>query len=171
MALFLPTVAVDKVTDITPELIKNMKASAIILDVDNTLAVHGSQIPFKGTIEWTRSMRKNDINILIMSNNFKKRVEPFEAQYGLPFMYLSLKPLPLGYFRAIYKMGVKRKDVVVVGDQIFTDVIGSNLAFMKSILLVPTGKEKSMSFLIRRSLEKPIRYIIKATNRGKKYFK
>lgn len=170
MALFLPTVAVDKVTDITPKLIRSMKARALILDVDNTLAIHGSPVPFEGTVEWTRHMRENGISIIIMSNNFKRRVEPFAAKYGLPCLSLSLKPIPLGYFRAIRKMGVKRSEVVVVGDQIFTDVIGSNLSFMKSILLVPTGKEKSFSFKIRRGLEKPIRYIIKATGRGKKYF-
>nr|WP_319488003.1 YqeG family HAD IIIA-type phosphatase [uncultured Caproiciproducens sp.] len=170
MALFLPTVAVDKVTDITPELIRAMKVRAIILDVDNTLAVHGSQVPFDGTIEWSQFMLENGISIIIMSNNFRKRVEPFAAKYGLPFMSLSLKPIPFAYYRAIRKMGVKRKEVVVVGDQVFTDVIGSNLSFMKSILLVPMGKEKSFSFAIRRGLEKPIRYIIKATGRGKKYF-
>ena len=47
MALFLPTVAVDKVTDITPELIRAMHARALILDVDNTLAIHGSPTPFE----------------------------------------------------------------------------------------------------------------------------
>jgi len=67
-------------------------------------------------------------------------------------------------------MGVKRTEVVAVGDQVFTDIVGSNLSFMKSILLVPAGKENSFSFKIRRGLEKPIRYIIKAAGRGKKYF-
>ena len=105
-----------------------------------------------------------------MSNNFKKRVEPFAAKYKLPFMYLSLKPLPLAYFRAVHKLGVKHKEVVVVGDQIFTDIIGSNFSFMKSILLVPMGKEKSLSFTIRRGFEKPLRYIIKVSKRGIKYF-
>jgi len=170
LALFLPTVAVDSVTDITPKLIQAMKVNSIILDVDNTLAIHGSQDPFKGTVEWTQYMRSHNINIIIMSNNSKKRVAPFAAKYDLPFMYLSLKPIPVAYFLAMRKMGVHRKDVVVVGDQIFTDVIGANFAFMKSILLVPAGKEKSLSFVIRRACEKPLRHLIKASRRGSKYF-
>ena len=145
MALFLPTVAVERVTDITPELIRAMKSNSIILDVDNTLAIHGSQNPFAGAVEWTQYMRSHNINIIIMSNNSKKRVAPFAAKFDLPFMYLSLKPIPVAYRFAMRKMGVHRKDVVVVGDQIFTDVVGANLAFMKSILLVPAGKEKSVS--------------------------
>ena len=170
MALFLPTVAVDQVTDITPELIRAMKASAVLLDVDNTLAVHGSQIPLDGSIEWAWRLRNDHIKIIIVSNNFKNRVAPFAQKYDLPFLCLAFKPLPLAYYRAIRKMGVRRKDAVVVGDQIFTDVIGANLSLMKSILLVPTEKEKSFSFFIRRGLEKPLRHLIKVSKRGKKYF-
>ena len=58
MALLQPTVSVNRVTDITAELIRAMKADTILLDVDNTLATHGSQEPFAGSIEWTHSMRK-----------------------------------------------------------------------------------------------------------------
>ncbi|HEX2986485.1 MAG TPA: YqeG family HAD IIIA-type phosphatase [Caproiciproducens sp.] len=170
MALFLPTVAVDKVTDITPRLLGAMNVSAIILDVDNTLAVHGSQVPLKGTIAWAGYMRRQNFKIIIMSNNFKKRVAPFAAKYDLPFMYLSLKPIPMAYHRAAHRLGVGHKEVVVVGDQIFTDVIGANLAFMKSILLVPVHEEHSMSFTVRRRLEKPIRRYIKKKNYGGKYF-
>lgn len=170
MAFLLPTVAVDRVTDITPELIRAMKVNSIILDVDNTLAIHGSQDPFEGTVEWAQYMRSHNINIIIMSNNSKNRVAPFAAKYDLPFMYLSLKPIPVAYHLAARRMGVRRRDTVVVGDQIFTDVIGANLAFMKSILLVPVGGETSLSFAIRRGLEKPLRYLIRVSKRGRKYF-
>lgn len=170
MALFLPTVAVEKVTDITPKLVRSMKASAIILDVDNTLAIHGSQVPSDGTVAWALNMKENNIKIIIMSNNIKRRVKPFAAKYDLPFMYLSLKPLPIAYYLAVHKLGVKHSEVVVVGDQIFTDIFGSNFSFMKSILLVPIGKENSFSFMIRRAIEKPLRYIIKISKRGIKYF-
>jgi HAD superfamily phosphatase (TIGR01668 family) len=147
-----------------------MKVSAIILDVDNTLAIDGAPEPLSGTVEWAQHMISNGIKLIIMSNNNNKRVEPFAAQYSLPFITLAFKPFPVAYFRAIRKLRVKRREAVVVGDQIFTDVIGSNLSFMKSILLVPIHKEKSLSFKIRRGCERPLRYIMKASNRGKKYF-
>lgn len=157
MALFLPTVAVDKVTDITPALVHALKADSILLDVDNTLAVYGSQEPLKGSIEWAAAMKQAGIKVIVMSNNFKKRVRPFVAIYDLPFMCFSLKPLPFAYFRAMRKLKSKRKDVIVVGDQIFTDIIGANFSFMKSILLTPIKKETSFSFYIRRKCENPIR--------------
>jgi len=169
LALFLPTVAVEKVTDITPELIYRMGGSALLLDVDNTLALHGSQIPFPGTIEWAGRIRAAGIQVIIMSNNFEKRVAPFAARYGLPFLSLSVKPFPLAYLRAIHRLGVKRSQAVTVGDQIFTDVFGANLARVKSILLNPVEEESSFSFVVRRALERPIRRKIEKSGLGKKF--
>lgn len=157
MSLLLPTASVPKVTDITPELIRAMDADSILLDVDNTLALHGSQLPFPGTVEWAHRMRGAGIRIILISNNFRRRVEPFAKKYGLPFLSLSLKPFPAAYRRAVRTLGIRREDAVAVGDQIFTDVIGANLAGVKSLLLVPEEEEETLSFRIRRALEKPIR--------------
>lgn len=169
MSIFMPTASVRKATDITPELIRAMHATAILLDVDNTLALHGSQTPFPGTVEWAKRMRGAGIRLVLVSNNFKKRVEPFAAQYGLPFLSLSLKPFPAAYRRAVRRLEVKPEEAVVVGDQIFTDVFGANWAGIKSILLVPAGEEHSLSFRLRRALEKPIRKKIKETGCGNQY--
>lgn len=171
MSLFLPTVSVKRVTDITEDLIRGMRANSILLDVDNTLAPHGSQIPFPGTVEWAHRLRGAGIRIIILSNNFRKRVEPFARQYGLPFLSLSLKPLPAAYHRAVRRLGISAEEAVVVGDQIFTDVAGANLAGIKSILLVPVGRESSWSFRLRRSLEKPIRRKIEESGTGREYLR
>jgi HAD superfamily phosphatase (TIGR01668 family) len=171
LSLFLPTASVQKATDVTPEMIHAMDATAILLDVDNTLALHGSQTPFPGTIEWARHMRALGIRLVLVSNNFKKRVEPFAAKYGLPFLSLSLKPFPAAYHRAIRRLDVKPEEAVVVGDQIFTDVFGANWAGIKSILLIPACEEQSFSFRLRRFLEKPIRKKIQEIGCGNQYTK
>lgn len=171
MSFFLPTVSLDKVTDIDPQLIRRMNANALLLDVDNTLALHGSQIPFPGTVEWAGRMQASGIQIILMSNNFKKRVAPFAAKYGLPFLSLSLKPLPLSYSRALRKFRIRRSQAVAVGDQVFTDIVGANLARIRSILLVPKEEEKTISIRIRRALEKPVRRKIKTLRLGEGYFK
>lgn len=157
MSLLHPTVSVPRVTDITPGLLHAMKVRAILLDVDNTLATHGSHEPFPGSIEWSHEMRKAGFRILIVSNNYPDRVAPFAEKYALPFLCRAYKPLPSGYRRALRKLGVRRKEAVVVGDQIFTDILGANAAGMKSILLEPEQEEDSLSFRIRRRLEKPLR--------------
>lgn len=170
MSVFLPTASVPKVTDITPKLIRAMGVDSILLDVDNTLALHGSQVPFPGTVEWAHRMSEAGIRIILLSNNFRRRVEPFAGKYGLPFLSLSLKPFPAAYRRAVRTLGIRREEAVAVGDQIFTDVVGANLAGVRSILLAPEKEEGSVSFRIRRALEKPIRRKIEECGRGREYF-
>lgn len=157
MAVLLPTLAVNHVTDITPNMLHTMRVKGMILDVDNTLSRHGCPIPFEGSIEWTHEMRKQGIKVIIVSNNFKKRVSEFAAKYDLPYLYRAFKPLPKGYRQAMYYLRLRPREIVVVGDQIFTDVLGANLAGMKSILLTPKDHEHSFSFRVRRKIESPIR--------------
>lgn len=166
MSLFMPTVALPRVTDISIELLRSMGAEAVFLDVDNTLALHGSQKPFPGSVEWTHRVREAGFQILIMSNNLKSRVEPFAALFDLPFVCFAQKPFPLGVPYAKKKYGLKSEQVVVVGDQVFTDILGANWAGMKSILLEPENCEDSLSFRFRRALERPVRKRIAQRNGG-----
>ena len=157
MSWFMPTVALPRVTDISIELLQSMGAKAIFLDVDNTLALHGSQEPFSGVVEWTHRVREAGFQILIMSNNLKSRVAPFAALFDLPFICFAQKPFPLGVPYAKKKYGLKSDQVIVIGDQVFTDILGANWAGMKSILLEPENCEDSLSFRFRRALDRPVR--------------
>lgn len=163
MSLIYPTIAVDEFADITTELLEKLKVKALFLDVDNTLAVHGSQIPFKGAVKWTKNLIEAGYKILIVSNNFDKRVSPFALQFDLPYLAFAKKPLPSALIRAKNKLdtSLKAHECVIVGDQIFTDVLGANVCNMKSILVNPIGKEKSLVFRVRRKLENRIRGKIK----------
>ena len=162
MALLMPTAAVDRVTDITSNLLHTLSVETVLIDVDNTLALRGSQEPLPGTVEWSWNIRRAGFQLAIMSNNFAKRVGPFAAKYELPFLSLCMKPLPYAYHRAVRGFGTSCQKAVVVGDQVFTDILGANLVRMKSILLTPIEEESSLSFRVRRCLEKPVREKMKS---------
>ncbi len=161
MSLFMPSIVLKNVTDIQVELLQRLEIQSILLDVDNTLAHHGSPKPLPGVVEWTRKIRQAGISIIIVSNNFKNRVAPFAKKFELPFVSLALKPMPFGFNRAKKLLKEDCNHTLVVGDQIFTDVLGANLAGMKSILLEPAVIEKTLGFRLRRILENPIRSKIK----------
>ena len=80
---------------------------------------------------------------------------------------MSLKPLPFGFNRAKRKLREKPQSVLVVGDQIYTDVLGANLAGMKSILLIPRDEEHGFTIMLRRKMEKGIRKKIKLQSEDK----
>ena len=166
MALRYPTKLLHRITDITPELLQEMKVRALLLDVDNTLSEPESQAPFPGTIEWAQAMQKAGIALVILSNNYRERVAPFAAQYELPFEPFAMKPLPIGYRKAMKHLGVQASECAAVGDQVYTDIIGANLCGMKSILLDPVVLEEQRSFRVRRKWEQKIR--AKMKGRGQK---
>lgn len=154
--LLKPDIKLHGITDITVELLNKFNIKALLLDVDNTMSTHHGQALTEGLLEWIDRMNKNGIKLMVLSNSKRKRIEPFAARISLPFISLGCKPLPMGYLRGVRALGEKRKNVAIVGDQIFTDVLGGNLVGVKTVLLTPIKLEDGLSFKIRRNLEKKI---------------
>ncbi len=153
--LFRPTYVFDKVGDITPEFLRKKKIKGLILDLDNTLTTHNNPEPPRLSIEWLDRMKSAGIKLIIVSNNHAPRVTPFADRLGLDFVSEGAKPLTFGYTRAIARLGLEKKNVAAVGDQIFTDVLGSNLKGIRSIFVFPIEPEKSLPFRFKRACEKP----------------
>lgn len=159
--LLLPDIKLERVTDITVPLLKKFGIESLILDVDNTLSTHHGQILTDGLPQWLSYMKENGIDLTVLSNSKEKRVKPFAEKIGLDYISLGLKPLPFGYLRAVKALGSKRKNTAIVGDQIFTDILGGNTVGLKTVLLTPIKPEDGFSFKIRRKLEQ---FIFKTFN-------
>ncbi len=154
--LLKPDVKLRGITDITVELLNKYNIKALLLDVDNTMSTHHGTILTDGLIEWIAYMQQSGIKLMVLSNSKRARIEPFAARICLPFISLGCKPLPTGYLRGVKALGEKRKNVAIVGDQIFTDVLGGNAVGVKTILLTPIKPEDGWSFKVRRKLEKKL---------------
>lgn len=150
MRFFRPDYMFYRLTEITPEFLEKAGIRALVLDVDNTLSTHHGQEPVEGLDDWIKLMQKNGIKLLIASNAFSKRVAPFAEKIGLSYQSTSLKPLPFAYFRAARRLGEKRRHIAIVGDQVFTDIIGGSVSGVKTILVTPIMADK---FVRRRKLE------------------
>ena len=152
--LLKPNVKLDRITDITYEMLEKRGINALILDVDNTLSTHHGMKLCDGLEDWLALMKSKGIKLLVLSNSTKKRVEPFAEKIGLDFISLGLKPLFTGYIRSLKRLKTKRKNTAIVGDQIFTDVLGGNFCGITTILLTPIKPETSLRFRFKRRLEK-----------------
>ena len=139
---------------IKPEDIKNSGAKAVLIDADNTLAFHDSQQPYPGVTGWIKDIIAAGIPMIIISNNSAERVRPFAESLGLPFIEKSAKPLPKGFRRACARLGVSSRETAVIGDQIFTDVVGGKLIGAKVFLTEPLGPETDGFIKFKRHLEK-----------------
>lgn len=156
MSLFSYNAVYRRITDIDIEFLKQNNIGTLLLDVDNTLSTHHGTKLVDGLTEWLDSMKAEGINLVVVSNSRKWRIEPFAGKIGLPFISLACKPLPFGYRKAVKMLGAEKKQCAIIGDQIFTDVLGANLYGIKSLLVRPIKLEDGMSFKIRRYFEKKI---------------
>ncbi len=157
MGIFTPTAVRPRVTDLDPDFVAGLGVKAVLLDVDNTIATYTSHEPVPGAVEWARAMTEAGFQVLIVSNNYKKRVGPFAARFGLDFISFAMKPLPFGYLKARHRLKMKSRQCAIVGDQIFTDVVGANLCGMRSVLLTPLEPEEGFTFRVRRFFERGLR--------------
>lgn len=152
--MFKPTYVFDKVGEITPEFLHKKQIKGLLLDLDNTLTTHNNPVPSQSSLDWLDKMRAAGIKLMIVSNNHAPRVTPFAEQLGLEFVSEGKKPLTFGYTRAIKRLGLEKRNVAAVGDQIFTDVLGSNLKGIRSIFVFPIEPETSLPFRFKRAIEK-----------------
>lgn len=153
---FIPSQYVHKVFDITPESLLEKGIRGIITDLDNTLVEWDRPEATPMLIEWLASMKLAGIQVVIVSNNNQLRVKSFSDPLGIPFIYQARKPMGRAFRRALALMDVKRDQVVVIGDQMLTDIFGGNRNKMHTILVLPVAKSDGFFTRFNRLVERRI---------------
>ena len=144
------------------EFLKDNKINALILDVDNTLINIERIIP-ENTKKWVEIMKKNNIKLYILSNtNNKQKVEDVSNALDIPYRNLAKKPSKKGFIKVQEILQEKPENIGVVGDQIFTDVIGGNKCNMFTILVEPIQKKEYWYTRWKRPLENIVKNKFKA---------
>ena len=153
-----PNAYLKNVKEITIDFLNKNNIKALILDVDNTLIDFNKKM-LDGIEEWCKNLKKQGIKLFIVSNSNKKtKVEMVAKKLELQYIHFATKPFKRGFRKAAKMLQEKNENIAVVGDQIFTDVIGANRCKMFSILVEPIEKKDLLVTKIKRPLEN---YIIK----------
>jgi len=156
--IIYPKLYLKNVTQITPEIITKYKIDGVILDVDNTLIDFDKNI-LAGVKEWVEEVKKQGIKLVILSNsNKKEKVQMIAEKLNMPYLFFAKKPLKSGFKKAQKILNLQSKNIAVVGDQIFTDIIGANRCEMISILVEPISKKDIWVTKLKRPIEE---YVIK----------
>lgn len=146
-----------KVEEITIEYLKNNKIKALILDVDNTLIDYQKQLQ-KSVIQWANDLKEQGIKLYILSNtNQKEKVEKVALALEIPYQHLAKKPLKIGFLKVQEELKEKAENIAVVGDQIFTDIIGGNRCGMFTILVEPINSKDFWYTAWKRPMENKIK--------------
>lgn len=153
---FVPSQYVKTVFDITPDMLLKKNIRGIITDLDNTLVEWDRPEATPMLIDWLRSMKDAGIQVVIVSNNNELRVKSFADPLGIPFIYQARKPMGRAFRKALKLMNVNREQVVVIGDQMLTDIFGGNLNKLHTILVLPVAKSDGFFTRFNRLVERRI---------------
>ena len=155
--MIYPDIYLTKVEDITTDFLNEKKIKALILDVDNTLIDINKKLS-DDVINWVMDLRGHGFKLYILSNtNNKEKVETVANKLGIPYENLAKKPFKKGFLKVQKKLNEKPEKIAVVGDQIFTDVIGGNRCKMYTILVDPINEKDYWYTAWKRPLENAIK--------------
>lgn len=125
---FCADLELPNIYEITPQLLREHGINYVISDLDNTIADYDTPLPTDAMRRWIASLRTAGIGFAVVSNNCKARVSLFCEELDIPFYWRSAKPLRIQIWRAMRKMGAKRKETCLIGDKYLTDVCGARRA-------------------------------------------
>lgn len=163
----LPDFYFHSIHELDTSFFKENNFKGILFDIDNTLEPYATQLPGLKTKALFERLKDADIKISVISNNHKERVEAFCKPLGVGYSYDSAKPSSKKILQAIDEMGLDLSEVVIVGDQLFTDIWAGNNTKIKSIFVDRIDKKESFFIKLKRVLEIPFVRIIKNKGEGK----
>ncbi|MBU5434195.1 YqeG family HAD IIIA-type phosphatase [Pseudoflavonifractor sp. MSJ-37] len=145
------------VLDISPQWLAGEGIRLLLADLDNTLAPYGEE-PDEAVRAWAGSLAAAGVDLFLLSNS-RKPARPGRCAgvLGIPFLGHAGKPKTGGFFRAMERMGAAPAETAVVGDQIFTDILGGNRAGVRTLLVEPIRLAGNPGRYLRYAVEWPFR--------------
>ena len=160
---FVPDIIVDRLTDVTPELLRSRGIRFLMLDFDNTIVPYTTNTPTDAMEQWLQTMQVSEIGLCVVSNSKRDRVVKFCDARGIPCITHSRKPFQKGIRACRDRFSLDLSHAALAGDQIYTDVLGANCAGAVSVLVTPIHLH-NIWLKLRHVAEKPFIAIGKRRN-------
>jgi len=107
----------------------------LLIDVDGTLVNRNSTEVPKAVKNWISESKKMFILYLISNNPSKKRIGKIAKELNLRYKYNASKPRKKVILNVIEEINYEVKNIAIIGDRIFTDIIVGNRCNIKTILV------------------------------------
>ena len=157
---FIPTIYKETVFDVDYNKLYESGIRLILTDLDNTLVSYKDSEVTPKLMELLTSLKEKGFEIIIVSNNSSEtRVREFAEKLDISYVAKCHKPLKGGFKAALKKATRKYEscEVVAMGDQLMTDVLGANRANYTSVLVKAIDrKTEKWTTKVNRKLEKHV---------------
>lgn len=149
-----PTFYLPSVLDIAPIRIRERGFDSVLLDLDNTLLPRGEDEIPTDIRAWCESLADHDIRACLVSNNWQGRIQQVAGDLGFHLVSKAIKPLPPAFLLGLRKLGSTRRSTMMIGDQLFTDVLGATLLGMQTAMVLPLAAHDLPHTLMLRRVER-----------------
>ncbi len=144
----------ESIFDIKIADLKDAEIKGIIVDIDNTIIPWNDKNISDEVFNWFKKFIEEGFKLCLISNGMNKRVEYFRNQLDIPAIGNAVKPRKKAYIKSLNILDLKRNEIAVIGDQVFTDVLGGNRMGFMTILVDPLNKNEFFTTRLMRLLEK-----------------
>ncbi|MDO4680395.1 MAG: YqeG family HAD IIIA-type phosphatase [Aerococcus sp.] len=151
---FRPTWLVKSIYHIKPKDLHRLGIEGIVTDLDNTLLPWHTLDATPELLAWVKTLNEGGIKVMILSNNHTERVQRVADQMNVPFHASALKPLRRGLRSLLKETNLNLDQVVLVGDQLLTDILSANRMGIKSILVQPVTNTDNIFSKVNRCIER-----------------
>ena len=136
--------------------------NSLLIDVDGTLVNRKSNMIPKAVKNWITESKKLFSLYLISNNPSKKRIAKIAKELNLRYKFNASKPRKKVTLSAINEIGREPKNIAIIGDRIFTDIIVGNRCDLKTILVKRLNRDGlPIKFNLTLTIEKLISNFIK----------
>ena len=160
MAWFRARFTYHDIYELSGEALERRGFKLLLADLDNTLVPYGVPLPDEKLKAWRDELAAHGVTLFILSNNRKEhRPRVFAEALGVPYIGHAGKPKTPSFYRAMERLGVTKDQTAIVGDQVFTDVLGGNRAGVSAILVEPIRLAGNPGRYLRYAAELPFRLL------------
>lgn len=151
---YMPDFALEKAYDVTVDSLKKQGIKVVFVDLDNTLIAWNNPDGTPEMRQWLHDLQDAGIPVVVVSNNKYERVKRAVAPFEIEFEAFALKPFTFGINRALKRFDVQPYEVIMIGDQLMTDIRAAKRAGLKSVLVKPLIQSDSINTQINRWRER-----------------
>ncbi len=165
MRLLTPDLYVESILHIDLQQLKDKNIKGLIIDIDNTLVAWDIKYASEQSKDWLLSLKKKGFKLCLVSNNTEDRVVTFNKDLKLAAIHRAVKPRRAAFKKAMKIMDTNINNTAIIGDQIFTDILGGNRMGLYTILVIPIeSKEFWWTTLVRKIERHVLKRILNEDN-------
>jgi len=139
--LFHPKEHKSSVQSINLNKLKRKGIKGLIVDLDETLRKRNSSFIPKESLKWVQEAKNKGFKVCVISNNiFPWKRKKIQDKFHVPIALFSLKPLPFAIKKAMSMLKTNEDSTALIGDQLYSDILGANMLGLHSILVDPMSK-------------------------------